>query len=188
MIKLFRNLCLPHSRRKAQLASQLRIRWSTLPPPITTSSTMTIPSTMTEASSISPQPTLSSQRHVTAAFTPSGNKTRYSLATPERHPPTLLSLLYKPVLAVPDSQMYFSCPASSLQWNHIRTCTCPPSSTWWSSSSNHPSTDDHSTKHQWSNAPSHAPYHPAHACHFRSCGGAHPATQCTLGRSSPRKR
>ena len=28
----------------------------------------------------------------------------------------------------------------------------------------------------------------AHVCSFRSYGGAHPATQCTLRRSSPRKR
>ena len=28
----------------------------------------------------------------------------------------------------------------------------------------------------------------AHACSFRTCGGTHPATQCTLRRSSPKKR
>ena len=61
--------------RKAQLASQLRIRRLTLPPPVTTSSTTIISSTTAQASSLSPQPALSSPRHVTPASTPSSNDT-----------------------------------------------------------------------------------------------------------------
>ena len=78
MIGLCRDLCLPHSGWKAQLANQLRIRRSTLPPAITTSSTAITPTTTAQTSNISPQPALSSictLTHATAAPTSSANNT-----------------------------------------------------------------------------------------------------------------
>ena len=108
MIELCRDLSLPHNGRKAQLASQLRIRQSTLPPPVTTSSTAIIPSTTAQVSSLSPQPTLSSPRHVTTASTPSSNDTALQLsdarAAPSNPPQPQL------MLAVPGSQMYLLLP------------------------------------------------------------------------------
>ena len=110
MIELCRDLGLPHSSQKAQLVSQLRIRQSTLPPPIMTSSTaISRPRQYRRLvlahSPCSHQRTTSPQRPPLAATTQ-----RYSLATPERHPLTLFSLLFRLLLVVPGSQMYLLLP------------------------------------------------------------------------------
>ena len=77
MIQLCRDLGLPHSGRKVQLANRLRSRRSTLPPTITTSSTATSPLASqvqpAQASCKSPRPTLSST--LTAASTSSSDNT-----------------------------------------------------------------------------------------------------------------
>ena len=71
MIKLCRDLGLPHSGRKAQLAHQLRIRRSTLPPAVTTPD---IATTTAQAPTISQQSTLSpTLTHTIAAPTSNAN-------------------------------------------------------------------------------------------------------------------
>ena len=56
MIKLCRDLGVPHSGRRAQLANHLRIRRSTLPQPITVPDTAITPTTTAQVSAISLQP------------------------------------------------------------------------------------------------------------------------------------
>ena len=129
MIKLCCDLGLPHSGCKDY--SQTRIQRSTSPQPITTSDTTITLTTMAQASTISPQPTLSpTLTHATIASTSNVNNTALQpsdQSCASQPHPACYSGLFWCCLA---PQGLFTGPASSLYWNHAPTCTSLPSSTW----------------------------------------------------------